>query len=601
MLESVLSMCVGAVLCGPVGPCARAMTPCALDKPVWSEVVAQTRAAAPDRQRAVEAVEWPAGGRSRSVDRYADLIYRLLVGEVAGRSGDIATAMAQLSSAAFATEDPAVAKRAMQVAIYGEDRRAALRNARRWYALAPQDNEALMHVVLLELRNGDEAEAARLLRVLLDRLATDGSQQHYDVVVALLARETAFAAAAVRVMRRVVEQTPQAAEAHLALARLALGFKLYEPARQSAMRALALRPGDRRAIVVQAEAMQRQGDAAGGIALLGQAVANDPDDNDLRMTYARQLLRADRLAEARTQFGYLVERLPDDADVLYALGVLARQAQADDEAQGFFMRLIELDKRRSEAAYQLAEIAVDAAAWQAAIRWYRAVKTGDLATEAALQIGAVRARMGDLPAAREHLRAVRERFSDAAPRSYLLEATLLRDAGEAAAAMAVLDTAIGRYPDHLGLLYARALHGLGMGRLAVLERDLRAILVLDEDNVDALNALGYTLTDLTDRHKEALGYIRRALRLKPEAPEILDSMGWVHYRLGNLIEAERYLRRAFAADTDAEIAAHLGEVLWQRGECEAAERIWDAALATAPDHRVLQDTVRRFKADDRPC
>ena len=601
MLESVLGVCVGAVLCAPVGSCAPAVTPCALDKPAWFGVVAQARAATPQRQRAVEAGGRAGADPSRSADRYADLIYRLLVGEVAGRSGDLATAMAQLSSAAFDTEDPAVAKRAMQVAIYGEDRRAALRNARRWYALAPNDNEALMHVALLELRTGDEAETARLLQVLLGRLATDGSQQHYDVIVALLGRETSSAAVVVRVMRRVVEQTPQTAEAHLALARLALGFKLYEPAWRSAMRALTLRPGDPRAIVVQAEAMQRQGDAAGAIALLDQAVADDPGNNDLRMTYARQLLRADRPAEARTQFDYLVERLPNDADVLYALGVLARQAQANDEATGFFMRLIELDKRRAEAAYQLAEIAAEAGALPAAIRWYSTVETGDLAVESALQIGAVRARMGDLTAAREHLRAVRERFGDAAPRSYLLEMTLLRDAGEAAAAMAVLDTAIGRYPDHLGLLYARALHGLGMGRLAVLERDLRAMLVLDKDNVDALNALGYTLTDLTDRHEEALGYIRRALQLRPEEPAILDSMGWVQYRLGNLVEAERYLRRAFAADADAEIAAHLGEVLWQRGECEAAERIWDAVLATAPDHQVLQDTVRRFKAVDRPC
>lgn len=557
----------------------------------------QAQAERSDRRRVVKT---SAGAATPSM-RYADLVYRLLVAEVAVRSGDIATAIAQLSGAAFDTDDPAVAKRATQMAIYAKDHHAALRNARRWYALASKDDEALTHVALLELRNGDEAETTRLLEVLLTRLAADDAQRRYDVVVALLGREAASAAAALRVMQRLVERAPQTADAHLALARLALRFKQYAQARRSAIRALALRPGDRQAMVAQADALQGQGDAAGGLALLRQALADDPDDNDLRMAYARRLLQADQTAEARAQFQDLIQRLPDDDGVLYALGVLARQAGATDEARGFFMRLLELGERSGEAAYQLAGMAADDGAWRTAMDWYGRVKTGDLAVEAAMQTAVMQARLGDVAAARERLRKLRERFSDDAPRSYLLESAVLRDAGDAAAAMALLDTAVGRYPSHLGLLYARALQGIDMGRLAVLERDLRAMLSLDEDNVDALNALGYTLADITDRHDEALGYIRRALQLRPDEPAILDSMGWVQYRLGHLAEAERYLRRAFAANADAEIAAHLGEVLWQRGDCEEAKRIWDAALATSPEHKVLRDTVQRFGVADRPC
>ena len=118
------------------------------------------------------------------------------------------------------------------------------------------------------------------------------------------------------------------------------------------------------------------------------------------------------------------------------------------------------------------------------------------------------------------------------------------------------------------------------------------------DHADALNALGYTLADQTSRYDEALEYIERALALKPDNAAILDSMGWVQYRLGNNLDALRYLRRALELQPDAEIAAHLGEVLWVTGDREEALRVWEASLAQNPDDKLLQRLMKYGPAKD---
>jgi tetratricopeptide (TPR) repeat protein len=144
------------------------------------------------------------------------------------------------------------------------------------------------------------------------------------------------------------------------------------------------------------------------------------------------------------------------------------------------------------------------------------------------------------------------------------------------------------------LLYSRAMLAEKMGQLQLLETDLRAILEQEPDNAQALNALGYTLADRTARYDEAYHLIRRALELSPEDFYILDSMGWVLYRLGRLDEAIDFLQRARAIRDDAEVAAHLAEVLWVKGEKDAARDVWESAVKTTPNHPLLLDIIERF-------
>ena len=194
----------------------------------------------------------------------------------------------------------------------------------------------------------------------------------------------------------------------------------------------------------------------------------------------------------------------------------------------------------------------------------------------------------------EYLRELRQKNPHTAVAFDLIEGQVLADAGYQEMALDVYAKALEADPDNEELLYARSLLAQKLGQLELAERDMQRILDNDPDNVRALNAYGYTLADQTDRYDEALGYISKALEQKPDDPAIIDSMGWVQFRLGNLGEARKHLEQAWELTRDSEIGAHLGEVLWTQGEYEAARSIWDEAKTTSPDNPVLLEVLRRI-------
>jgi len=204
---------------------------------------------------------------------------------------------------------------------------------------------------------------------------------------------------------------------------------------------------------------------------------------------------------------------------------------------------------------------------------------------------------GQLEAANDHMNRMRNRFPDRAADLYLFQARVLLQKGHEESAEALLVNALEAHPTHSDLLYSRAMLYDQQGRLEAAERDLRNILTYDPHNATALNALGYILTDKTDRHEEAYELIRQALALNPEEPAILDSMGWVLYNLGRPEEALPYLQDAMSAYPDQEIAAHLGEVLWQLGRKEEARAVWQQGLETDPESELIPATRERLGVD----
>jgi tetratricopeptide (TPR) repeat protein len=194
----------------------------------------------------------------------------------------------------------------------------------------------------------------------------------------------------------------------------------------------------------------------------------------------------------------------------------------------------------------------------------------------------------------EYLRELRRKNPETSVAFDLIEGQVLSEAGHLEEASVVYSRALEADPDNEDLLYARALVTEKLGQLDLAEKDMRHILRNDPDNVRTLNALGYTLADKTDRYEEALGYISRALQQKPDDPAIIDSMGWVQFRLGNLAEARQYLEQAWEMTKDSEIGAHLGEVMWAQGDHEAARRVWAEAKNTGPDNPALLDVLQRI-------
>jgi len=242
----------------------------------------------------------------------------------------------------------------------------------------------------------------------------------------------------------------------------------------------------------------------------------------------------------------------------------------------------------------LAEIAEETRRYDEAIARYREVTEGDRAWLAKLRIAAIMGKQGKVEAARQFLGTLESDDHDQEVQLKQAEAQLLQDARDYQGAYAVLTAALSGDPDSTELLYDVAMVAEKLNRLDEVESRLKRVIELKPDNAQALNALGYTLVDRTQRAVEGLQLIEKAHALAPADPFILDSMGWAHFRLGHLDESEKFLRRALAERPDPEIAAHLGEVLWAKGERDRAQEVWQSQLKETPDNPLLLDTVRRL-------
>lgn len=328
-----------------------------------------------------------------------------------------------------------------------------------------------------------------------------------------------------------------------------------------------------------------------------ESVLPDRKDNDfnLRSAYARLLTDAKRFDDARRQFEILAVQAPNNSDVLFALGLLYLQSNRLDESESYFKRLVAQDLRSDDANYYLGRINEEKENFEQAAIWYQSVQQSDNHFDAQLRYGLILGKQGDIEAARAQLQKIKPSNDAQQTMRVQAEAELLAESERFDEAMAVYDDAIEGKKHNSDLLYARAMLAQRMDRFELLEQDLRRILVLEPDNVQALNALGYSLADETDRYLEAYDLIKRALDMSSGDFYILDSMGWVLYRLGRHDEAIEYLEKAMELRQDPEIAAHLGEVLWVKGDREAAKKIWESALQLAPEDNRLLDVMKRFE------
>lgn len=540
-----------------------------------------------------------------------DLLYQILVAEIAGQRGQVDVAAEHYLRMARSTRDPRIVERAAQIALLIGDSRKAISALELWLDIEPDNVEARQSVVAYLIRDNQPDEALVHLEKLLSapvqvqdtakstmapEFATEQGQ-NFMIVAAILGREQ-DQQTAIKLMERLVASHQDNPDARFAYSNLALATGNMGLALDAIDKALQLKPGWSPALARRADIMQAQGKGAEALNYLQKALAETPQDLSLRLAYARLLVDEQQPEKARQQFEAAAEQAEDNAEVLFALGLLSLQINFRDDAERYLTQVSELGKYVSETSYYLGQIAESRNQYDMAIERYEAVDEGEAYLDAQLRIVGILARQDEVPAARAHLHTIQVQGQQQQKLLLLSEADLLREEEKYSEAMGLYDTALSALPNDTSLLYGRAMLAAEMGKLDLLERDLRSILQREPDNAQVLNALGYTLTDRTDRHQEALGYIERALELSPREPAILDSMGWVHYRLGNPREAVQYLQSASELSGDAEIAAHLGEVLWAIGQEQRARAIWKKALETDPNHEVLQGTIKRFNQKD---
>lgn len=520
------------------------------------------------------------------------ILYELLVGEIAMQRGNSELAARTYVDLAKRTHDPRVARRAVEIANYARMPELALEAAKLWHQAEPDSLAALQMVTvyLAAVRRVDEAEP--YLKQLLASSETKPESVFMQLNRLLAANPDK--AADLRLVRKLAADYPDLPNAHFAIAQAAMAANDEELALREIRRASELRPDWAVAAAFEAQILQRKSPQQAADRL-ARYLEKYPEQSEVRLTYARLLVSQKRYAQARQQFEKLLAGNPDNTEDIYAVGLLAFQLKDYASAEASMKRLLALDYRDPDGArYILGQIEEAQKHWPQAIAWYGQIQGGDHFIPSRLRVAQAMAREGKLEAARAYLHSVKTGSKQDAVQLVIGEAQLLREANDAAGAFDLLNRALEKNPDQPELLYDQALTAEKLGRYDALERSLRKVIQLRPDYAHAYNALGYSFADRNLRLPEARKLIEKALQLRPDDGFIIDSMGWVLYRQGDLAAAETYLRRAYGDQRDAEIGAHLGEVLWVEGKRDEARRIWDEALRDHPENETLRKTVRRF-------
>ena len=525
-------------------------------------------------------------------DLSSPMLYDFLLGEIAAQRGSPGFAAQTYLDLARRTHDPRVARRAVELANFARMPELALEAARIWHEADPASPQALQTVIVL-LVNGKQVEQVEPYLAKLLALDETAAPNVFMQMARLLG-SSGDPAANLRVVRSLAERYASLPQAHFAVAQAASAASEDALALAELRRAAELRPDWEIAAVYEAQLLQRRSPAEAA-RRLADFLEKHPDSRDVRLNYARLLVLDKRGAEARGQFEDILKRFPGDVDAVYAVGLLALQVKEYAIAEANMRRLLNMNFRDQNAVrYTLGQIAEEQKDWPGAIDWYKSIQGGEYALPARVRVASAIAKQGKLDEALAYLRSSSAPGEAQRVQLLVAESQLLREANRNKEAFDLLGEALTKAPDQPDLLYDRALTAEKLDRFDVLESSLKRLIQLQPGHAHAYNALGYSFADRNVRLPEARQLIEKALSLSPDDFFIIDSMGWVLYRMGDLKGAAAQLRRAWQGRPDGEIGAHLGEVLWVSGDRGEAQRIWQEALKASPDNETLQKTLKRF-------
>jgi tetratricopeptide (TPR) repeat protein len=533
-------------------------------------------------------------------DLTGDLLYRITKAELEFKQGQWQGPYITMMALAQQTRDPRLARRAVEMALAAKQGAEALAATRLWRSLAPESDEAVQYFLGFAVALDDlgEAEAIFEQRLKAAPPAARGLAMFQMQQFLLRAKDKQ---AAFKLEQRVLMPYDGMLETHLILAQGAFALNDVAGARAEAEKALAIKPDSELAILTMA---QVAGDIDAAVKLLTGFLEKYPDAREVRAAYARVLADDKQYDAARKEFLTLLKDQPDNVATLYALGVMAMQSNDLPNAEQYFTRFVTAlgdhpndERDPSKVLMILSQIAEQRGDLDTAYNWLERVDGGGdekIYLAARMKMASLTARRGNVDEARRQLAELKPADPLDQAQLFQADAQLLRDAGDHRAAYTVLQNAVKRYPDNPDLLYDFALVAEKVGQLELMETALRQVMIAAPDNQHAYNALGYSLAERNERLPEAYSLIDKALKMAPGDPFIMDSMGWVQFRMGNLKEAEALLRRAYALRSDPEIAVHLGEVLFAQGDTSGAQKMWQEAHSKDPKNDALKSTLARL-------
>jgi tetratricopeptide (TPR) repeat protein len=526
------------------------------------------------------------------------LMYQLMAAELAAQQGEIGAAYAIYLKLARETRDPRLARRATELAVQGRALPQSLEAAELWHEIAPGSRDAAQALALLYASSGRFDEALPLFATEVKAAAAPSMElaRIQRQLTRVPDRKGAFG-----LLERLAQPYLNDADVRLVLAGGAQAAGLTDRAIAEARAAVALRPDYERAVLVAAQLLQAT-DRSAALSMLAERAARPGASSDLRIAYARLLVADRRYAEARAQFELLLQADPKNPDLLYSLGLLSMQGNLYSEARTYLQSYLALideqpgSERDPDQAYlYLAQLAEEEKQYAEALKWLRRIEGGDEYVQARVREALVLGKMQRSDEARKLLAGVQASSPDERVQLLLAEGQLLREANRYSDAYKLLTQAIEKSPDNVPLLYDAAMTAEKLDRVDDMESYLRKVIELRPDYAHAYNALGYTYADRNMRLPEALKLIEKANQLAPDDPYILDSLGWVHFRMGDLAAARRYLELAYDRKPDAEVAIHLAEVLWASGDQARARQLLREVRSKEPGNELLKSTVARLR------
>lgn len=522
-----------------------------------------------------------------------ETLYSLLTAEIAGSRAQYDLALSNYVQQARETRDPQIAERATMIARYLGNHQIAMEMAQIWVKAAPRSKDALTNISMGYIQSGQLRDAFDVSRRLLDE---GGEPLFQNIAVHAASLEDAERAALLNDFVNLLQNHPENEQLMVGTGILLQQQGKYDEAMNLTHQALKVHPRSIPAAILEANLLHQLKRDQEAIDKMAALLEFYPDNTNLRQQYAR-ILAHHNIEEAQAQFTILTQQLPGNGDLLLSLGIIALERKDMDTAQQTFEELLDRDLHLSTAHYYLGRMAEARNDLPEAIIHYLQVEQGNDFLSATVQLVDIFVRQQDFLSAQQHMNRLRLRFPDQSEALYALHGQTLVKHDYLSEADTVFTEGLTNFPTSTRLLFARAMLNNQRKRLAATERDLRQILKQQPDNTAALNSLGYVLADRTQRFTEARELLDKALQLQPDDAAILDSIGWLHYRTGKYPEALEFLRKAFAAGPNAEIGAHLGEILWVLGNQEEARQVWQESIKLAPNDPVIQETLNRLKAD----
>lgn len=521
-----------------------------------------------------------------------EILFTLLTAELAGQRGQYDIALDGYIEVAKRTQDAKFSERAVMIAMYVKNSNKTKEALGLWLRQDPKNLSARKIAALLALRSGNKLEATEHLNAMLIYDAT-GFESALLELAGVIQKEGRVDII-YDVLDELSKQHKDNAEIYFIQSLLALQKKDKNLAETKIQQTLRLKPDWEKAVILQAQIAVFGGDFNKAKLLLSDASDKYPNNSKINRMLAQILIKTGGYKEAIELYKKIILADPKDFESQFAEGLVYLQLDQDQQAEDVFKKMLEQPDWRYQACFYLGKLEEKQGNEKKALSWFDQVTEGPFAFDASVSAISLLQKEKHLEEAGSRLSLLQMKFPRQKLQLVLVQAELYNQQKKYDEAISTLSNALTDFPNQKELLYTRALILERINKLDLAEIDLKKILAIDPNNFEALNALGYTLLNNSGRYVEAEKLLQKALDLEPNEAVIIDSFGWLQFKLGHLDQALKYLQQAYERQPENEIAAHLAEVLWVLGRKDEARTVFERAIKGSPDDEYLQDFKKRI-------